>query len=41
MARVKRKRLSRRFNKINFSRTARRVHKRNLVRRVSRGGIRL
>ena len=37
----KRKRLSKRFNRSNFSRTARRVHKRNLVRRVSRGGIRM
>ena len=37
----KRKRLSKRFNRRNFSRTARRVHKRNLVRRVSRGGIRM
>lgn len=37
----RRKKLSRRFNRRNFSRTARRVHKRNLVRRVSRGGIRL
>lgn len=41
MARVRRRRLSRRFNRRNFSRTARKVHKRNLVRRVSRGGIRL
>lgn len=37
----KRKRLSKRFNRRNFSRTARRVHKRNLVRRLSRGGIRM
>lgn len=37
----RRKKLSRRFNRRNFSRTARKVHKRNLVRRVSRGGIRL
>lgn len=37
---IKRKRLSRRFNKRNFSRTARKTHKKNLVRRVSRGGIR-
>lgn len=36
-----RKRLSKRFNKRNFSRTARKVHKKNLVRHVSRGGIRL
>lgn len=40
MARVRRKRLGRRFNQRNFSRTARRVHKANLVRKVSRGGIR-
>lgn len=40
MAKVKRKRLNRRFNRRNFSRTARKVHKRNLVRRISRGGIR-
>lgn len=40
MARVRRKRLSKRYNRRNFTRTARRVHKRNLVRRVSRGGIR-
>lgn len=38
---VKRRKLSKRFNRRNFSRTARKVHKRNLVRRVSRGGIRL
>ncbi|QXP45039.1 hypothetical protein [Microvirus mar11] len=38
--RRKRRRLSRRFNQRNFSRTARRIHRRNLVRRVSRGGIR-
>lgn len=36
-----RKMLSKRFNKRNFSRTARKVHKKNLVRHVSRGGIRL
>lgn len=36
-----RKKLSKRFNKRNFSRTARKVHKKNLVRHVSRGGIRL
>lgn len=40
MSRVRRKRLSRKYNRKNFSRTARKVHKRNLVRRVSRGGIR-
>lgn len=36
----RRKRLSKRYNKRNFSRTARKVHKKNLVRRVQRGGIR-
>lgn len=38
--RVRRKKLSKRFNRRNFTRTARRVHKRNLGRRISRGGIR-
>lgn len=37
---LKRKRLSRRFNRRNFSRTARKVHKKNLTKRISRGGIR-
>lgn len=37
---VKRRKLSRRFNRRNFSHSARRTHKKNLVRRVSRGGIR-
>lgn len=37
---MKRKRLSKRFNRANFKRTARKVHKKNLVRRISRGGIR-
>ncbi|QXP45047.1 hypothetical protein [Microvirus mar15] len=41
MARVKRRRLSRRYNKRIFRRTARKVHKRNLPRHTSRGGIRL
>ena len=36
----RRKRLSKRVSRRNFTRTARRVHKKNLVRRVSRGGIR-
>lgn len=40
MARVRRRRLGRKFNRRNFSRTARRTHKKNLVRRISRGGIR-
>lgn len=35
-----RKRISRRRNYRNFRRTASRVHRRNLGRRVSRGGIR-
>lgn len=38
---LKRKKLSKRFNRRNFARTARRVHRRNLPRHVSRGGIRL
>lgn len=37
----RRKKLSKRYNKRNFSRTARKVHKKNLFRRVSRGGIRM
>lgn len=37
---VRRRRLSRRYNMRNFSRTARKVHKKNLVRRIGRGGIR-
>lgn len=36
----RRKKLSKRVNRRLFSRTARRVHKKNLVKRVSRGGIR-
>ncbi len=40
MSRVKRRRLSKRYNKRNFSRSARKVHRKNLVRKVSRGGIR-
>lgn len=36
----RRKRLSKRANRRLFARTARRVHKKNLVKRVSRGGIR-
>lgn len=39
--RVSRKRLGRRFNKRNFRNSARKTHKKNLVRRVMRGGIRL
>lgn len=37
---MKRRKLSRRYNKRNFKRTARMVHKKNLIRRVMRGGIR-
>lgn len=37
----KRRRLSRRFNRRVFTRTARRVHRRNLVKRSGRGGIRM
>lgn len=40
MARVRRRRLSRRYNKRVFTRTARRTHKANLPRRITRGGIR-
>lgn len=39
--RKKRKRLSRRHSKKLFSRTAKRVHKKNMRRRLYRGGIRL
>lgn len=35
------KKLSRRANRRNFRRTAMKTHRRNLVRRVARGGIRL
>lgn len=34
-----RRKLSKRANRRNFRYTASRVHKKNLVRRVSRGGI--
>lgn len=34
-------RLSRRANKRNFSKYARKIHKKNLVKNVPRGGIRL
>lgn len=37
---LRRKRIPKRYNRKNFSRTARRIHKANLVRKVSRGGIR-
>lgn len=37
---AKRKRISKRLNKRNFSRTARKVHKRNLYRVSARGGFR-
>ncbi len=36
----KRIKLSKRANRRLFTRTARRTHKKNLARRVSRGGIR-
>lgn len=36
----RRKRLSRRFSGRLFTRTARRVHRRNLPKRMTRGGIR-
>lgn len=39
--RYRRRKLSRRGNKRLFKRTASKVHKKNLSRRVSRGGIRL
>lgn len=41
MARYRRRRLSKRYNRRNFSRTARKIHKKNLYTHVSRGGIRL
>lgn len=39
--RYRRKRISRRYSKRLFRRTARKVHKMNLPRHVARGGIRL
>lgn len=36
-----RKLLSKRVNKKNFSHTARKVHKKNLYKHISRGGRRL
>lgn len=39
--RYKRKRIAGKRNRRNFSRVARKVHKRNLYRTLSRGGIRL
>lgn len=41
MARVKRSKVSSSYSKKLFRRTARKVHKANLYRRVSRGGIRM
>ncbi len=38
---MRRHKLSSRYNRSEFRRTARRVHKKNLARRVSRGGVRL
>ena len=37
---AKRKRISSSYNRKNFTRTARKVHKKNLVRSTARGGIR-
>lgn len=37
---AKRVRLSRRYNKRNFSRTASRVHRKNISRVIYRGGFR-
>lgn len=37
---MKRRRISRRKSKRLFSRTARRIHKKNIYRKLSRGGIR-
>lgn len=38
---MRRVKLRKKFNKRNFSKSARKVHSRNLPRRVMRGGIRL
>jgi hypothetical protein len=38
---MRRKSLSKRVNKRRFRNSASRVHKKNLVRRIMRGGIRL
>ena len=38
---MKRMKLRKRMNKLNFKRTASKVHKKNLKRKVFRGGIRL
>lgn len=38
---VKRRRLSKKYNRKVFTRTAKKVHPRNVPRHVSRGGIRL
>lgn len=37
---AKRKLISKRYNKRNFTRTARKVHRKNLYRKTARGGIR-
>lgn len=37
---AKRKLISKRVNKRNFTRTARKVHKKNLYRTTARGGFR-
>lgn len=39
--RYRRYRLSKRKNRRNFSRVARKIHKKNLYSHVARGGIRL
>lgn len=41
MARYHRKTYAGRKNRRLFSRTARKVHKKNIVKHISRGGIRL
>lgn len=41
MAKYRRKRVNKRYSKRLFTRTARKVNRRNLPRHVSRGGIRL
>lgn len=38
---MRRKRVSKRFSKQIFSRTARKVHKKNLFNHISRGGTQL
>lgn len=38
---MRRRKLSKRSNRKNFSRSASKIHRKNLKRRVSRGGYRL